>query len=283
MIPVSLALLSALAYGSGDFLGGLATRRLTVLPATAAAAASGLVLLVVLAPLVGFEWVASDLAWGALSGLFGVAALVLLYACLAVGPMSILSPLTAVVSAVAPMLWGLTIGGETLAVSGYIGLGVAVVAVVLVGLVPEGDAVRPTARALLMAVGSGIAIGGMLICLDRTGDAGGLTPLVANRAVNTLITGVLALAVLRRRDARPTGAGHAPWLALGCGLADATANVLLLLALRAGSLAVVSPLTAFYPAGTIMLAALVLRERTAPVQWAGIGLALGAGVLLGVS
>lgn len=283
MIPVSLALLSALAYGSGDFLGGLATRRLTVLPATAAAAASGLVLLVVLAPLVGFEWVASDLAWGALSGLFGVAALVLLYACLAVGPMSILSPLTAVVSAVAPMLWGLTIGGETLAVSGYIGLGVAVVAVVLVGLVPEGDAVRPTARALLMAVGSGIAIGGMLICLDRTGDAGGLTPLVANRAVNTLITGVLALAVLRRRDARPTGAGHAPWLALGCGLADATANVLLLLALRAGSLAVVSPLTAFYPAGTIMLAALVLRERTAPVQWAGIGLALGAGVLLGVA
>ena len=80
---------------------------------------------------------------GSLAGVFGVVAVGLLYACLAIGPMSILSPLTAVVSAIAPMLWGLLVNGETLAPLGYLGLGVALVAVVLVGFIPGEKVVRP--------------------------------------------------------------------------------------------------------------------------------------------
>lgn len=297
MLAVIVALVGALVYGSADFLGGLAARRLTSLIATALAVASGLIVLFVLTPIVGFAWVTSDLVWGALSGVFGVIALLLLYACLAIGPMSILSPLTAVVSAIAPMTWGLTVGGETLGPFGYAGLGVAVVAVVLVGFVPERGAVRPSLRGVVMAIGAGVAVGGLLICLDQTEEASGFTPLVTGRAVNLVIVLlIIAVVVLRRRaggagadpDAQAgTGAASGDrrgWtLAIGCGILDTTANALLLAALRIGDLSIVSALTALYPAGTILLAAVVLRERIAPVQWVGLGLALTAGALLGAA
>ena len=80
-----------------------------------------------------------------------------------------------------------------------------------------------------------------------------------------------------------------------CGVLDVTANVLLLAALRLGDLSIVAALTALYPAGTILLAmlqnyawsillaAVVLRERVAAVQWLGLALALGAGVLLALA
>ena len=87
-------------------------------------------------------------------------------------------------------------------------------------------------------------------------------------------------------EAHPTASvplGRAWTLAVACGVVDAVANVFLLLALRGGGdLAVVSALTALYPAGTVLLAALVLRERIATVQWIGLVLALIAGVLLAV-
>ena len=67
---------------------------------------------------------------------------------------------------------------------------------------------------------------------------------------------------------------------MACGVIDAMANVLLLLGLRAGDLSVISVLTAMYPAGTILLAAVVLRERIAPVQWLGLALALTAAGML---
>ena len=73
------------------------------------------------------------------------------------------------------------------------------------------------------------------------------------------------------------------WLIVGAGLADALANTLLLIGFRIGDLSVVSVLTALYPAGTIALAAIVLKERIAPVQWVGLALALVAAAMLAVA
>lgn len=311
MFVAILGLASALVFGSADFLGGLAARRLRSVTVTAIAAVTGLAGLLLAYPLLGGRWDAADVAWGALSGVFGVVAIVLLYACLAIGPMSILSPLTAVVSAVAPMIWGLTVKGERLSTLGYAGLAVALAAVVLVGFIPGERVARPSLRGLLMAIGSGIAIGGFLVCIDQTGHGSGVVPLIMNRAVNGAITwiavGVLTLVAVRRRRAvdLPLGAtptGHADlehaaerardgagaasdsrtgvWIAIGCGVVDVIANTMLLIALRLGDLSVVSVLSAMYPAGTIVLAAVVLRERIAAVQWIGIALALGAGAML---
>lgn len=315
MLSAALAFVGALVYGSADFLGGLAARRLRSVVVTAVAAVSGMVMLLLLTPLFGGSPTTSDLAWGALSGVTGAIAVGLLYGCLAIGPMSVLSPVTAVVSAIAPMLWGVLIGGERLGALALVGLALALFAVILVALLPGEAITRPSARGLLMATGSGLAIGTFLILLDQIGDDAGLMPLVLNRLVNGVITGsivavVVIAAVRAGRGARsalvmhgrPMGAapsGHVDvdpehtvgplpmrraWmLAIACGVFDTAANLLLLLALRAGGdLAAVAALTALYPAGTVVLAAIVLRERIAAVQWLGLVLALVAGILLAI-
>jgi len=327
MIPAIIGLTGAFIFGAADFLGGLASKRIMPVLATAIAASSGLVALLVVLPFLGGTWSAEAVLWGTLSGITGAAAISLLFASLAIGPMSILSPLTAVVSAVVPMTVGL-LGGDRFAPIGYWGLGLALVAVVLVGFVPEKGAVRPSAKGIAMAIGSGAMIGAFIILIDQTPDDSGLVPLVLNRAVNATImftiVGVLALVAARRRvlareqasasvsaariadstasagtvgaasiaakKTRPPRLLSEPGalrtgilLASLSGLIDVVANALFLLGLRLGDLSVMSVLTAMYPAGTILLAAIVLKERIAPVQWGGLGLALAAAGMLAVA
>ncbi|MET4158589.1 EamA family transporter [Agromyces sp. PvR057] len=299
------SLAGALVFGAADFLGGLSAKRISALLATAVAALSGCVLLFVALPVIGGEWTAHDVLWGAISGAVGAVGIALLYACLAIGPMSILSPTTAVVSAIVPVLYGLVFAGERFDAIGYWGLGLALVAVLLVGFVPERGAVRPSLRGILMAVGSGAAIGGFYITIDQTSDESGIVPLILNRGVNAAImfaaVAVVAIvAALRSRavDAVPAAGGHDPErmpradrsalatgirLAVACGVVDAVANALLLFGIRAGDLSIAAVLGAMYPAGTILLAAIVLRERIAPVQWAGLVLALAAAAMLAVA
>ncbi|MCK9915352.1 MULTISPECIES: DMT family transporter [Microbacterium] len=293
MLAALLSLSGALLWGVADFLGGLTARHLKPIVVTAIAACTGVVVLLIAAPIAGGTLSAADAAWGAISGVCGVVSLALLYACLAIGPMSILSPLTAIVSAVAPMIWGVTVGGESLGPLAWAGLGVALVAVALVGFVPEQGAVRPSIRGLALAVGAGLAIGAQIIAIDHTSAESGLDALLVSRAVNVTLTvlivaGMIAWAAARRRSvvealrspAAVAGSRIVWWPAAVGGVGDAVANIAMLLALRTGDLSIVAALTALYPAGTIVLAAIVLRERIAPVQIVGLTLALGAAVML---
>ncbi|MBF4634847.1 DMT family transporter [Agreia pratensis] len=297
MLVTALGLVGAFVYGSADFLGGLASKRLSPFAVTGIAAFSGLVVLLAVYPLVGGEWSADAAFWGSISGLSGAIGISLLYACLAIGPMSILSPLTAVVSAVVPLAVGLS-RGDALKPVGYVALALALIAVVLVGFVPEKGAVRPTLRGVLMAIGSGATIGIFLVAIDIAPADSGLVPLMFNRAVNGIIMVaivVTTLAVARRRSdaaARPPAASDAParaglrtalLLALACGVADAAANGLILTGLRLGELSVMSVLVALYPAGTIVLAALVLKERIAHLQIVGLVLAIAAAGMLSLA
>ena len=290
MLTVIIGVSAALIYGSADFLGGIAAKRISPIRVTAIGAISGLVILFAVEPIIGGRWSWEAVLYGGISGVTGAIAITLLYACLAIGPMSILSPLTALISAFVPLMAGV-IRGERLPVLGYIAIGIALVAVVLVGFVKEEGAVRASLKALLMAIGSGAMIGAFLILIDLTPDDSGLVPLIANRAVNGTImfavVGILALVALRRPPGTTALLGMLRpgwragfWLAVICGAIDATANALLLFGLRIGELSVISVLTALYPAGTIILAAVVLRERIAPVQVVGLVLALiAAGIL----
>ena len=293
MLTVIIGVSAALIYGSADFLGGIAAKRISPIRVTAIGAISGLVILFAVEPIIGGRWSWEAVLYGGISGVTGAIAITLLYACLAIGPMSILSPLTALISAFVPLMAGV-IRGERLPVLGYIAIGIALVAVVLVGFVKEKGAVRPSLKALLMAVGSGAMIGAFLILIDLTPDDSGLVPLIANRAVNGTImfavVGILALVALRRPPGTTALLGMLRpgwragfWLAVICGAIDATANALLLFGLRIGELSVISVLTALYPAGTIILAAVVLRERIAPVQVVGLVLALIAAGMLALA
>lgn len=290
MLIVIIGLASALVYGSADFFGGLAARRLGAIRTTAIGAAIGLVVLFLALPITGGVWSSDAVVLGAITGVVGAIAIGLLYACLAIGPMSILSPLTAVISAIVPLTAGL-IRGERLGTIGVVAIVIALVAVVLVGFVPEKGAVRPSLRGILMAIGAGAAIGVFLIIIDLTPDDSGVIPLIANRAVNAAImfsvVGVLILVARRRGVTAPRLSADelrtGLWFALACGVLDAIANIGLLLGLRLGELSVLSVLTALYPAGTILLAALVLRERIAPVQYVGLALALVASAMLALA
>jgi drug/metabolite transporter (DMT)-like permease len=285
VLAIVVGLASALTYGVADFFGGLGAKRTAPVVVTALAAVVGLVVLVPAALLVPGTVSFEAFLWGGLSGMTGALAVLLLYAALAIGPMSILSPLTAVLSALVPMTWGV-FAGERLPWWSYVALAGIIVAIVLVGFVPEKGAVRPRVRGIVYAVVSGLLIGAFFILVDLAPADSGLYPIVANRAVSStillLVIAGLVLAARRRRTPAFPGLRGALLVILACGVADAAANVLILTGLRMGDLTVMSVLAALYPAGTIALAALVLKERIAPVQWAGLGLALASAAVLAV-
>jgi drug/metabolite transporter (DMT)-like permease len=284
VLSVALALAGSVIYGASDFFGGIAARGTSAVRVTLINSIAGLAVLILAALVLPSRWSAPVLLWGVLAGICGAVALVLLYACLAIGPMSILSPILALVAAVIPIAIGFA-RGERLSGLGYLGLAVGLLAIILICLVPGEQAVRPTTRGILMAVGAGVAIGGYLVFIDLTPSNSGPAPLMVTFVVTAI---VMSVALLGQRLAR-RGSPRSPItrmtmiFAVLCGLTDAAAAFLFLLALRAGELSIVSVLNALAPAGTIVLAAVVLRERIARVQWLGLAVALGAAALLALA
>ena len=284
MLSVALALAGSVIYGASDFFGGLAARGTSAVRVTLINSIAGLAVLVVAALVLPSRWGAPVLLWGVLAGGCGAVALVLLYACLALGPMSILSPILALVAAVIPITIGF-VRGERLSGLGYLGLAIGLLAIVFICLVPGERAVRPSPRGLLMAVGAGVAIGGYLVFIDLTPPDSGPAPLLVTFVVTGIVMSVALLGqrLARRGAPRLTITRVTVGFAVLCGLTDAVAAFLFLLALRRGELSIVSVLNALAPAGTIVLAAVVLRERIAPVQWVGLAVALVAAALLALA
>jgi drug/metabolite transporter (DMT)-like permease len=273
-----LALSAAVAYGVGDFLGGVAARRV---PPTAVVLWShvvGLIMLAGLAPLVGGDLTPSGLAVGAAAGLLGGAGVALFYRGLAVGAMSVVAPVAALLSAAVPVVAGLA-GGERPSGAALAGIALALGAVVLISRETPGVAPQSGRwRALGLAIAAGAAFGLFFVAIDQAGDDVGVWPLVGARVAS--VTLFAALGAARVTSATPPrGAAGA---AVGCGLLDAGANVFYLLALDHGLLSVVSVLTALYPAGTVLLARYVLGEHLSPVQRVGLGVAGAAAVLIAV-
>ncbi|SEB71463.1 EamA family transporter [Streptomyces sp. TLI_105] len=278
MIALLLALGSSLAYGCADFLGGLGARKAHVLRTVLIAAPASLAVELLLWPFLGASFDAGTLGWGAASGVASAAAFALLYRTLAIGPMNVLSPVTALVSAMLPVGVGL-LQGERLGAAGLVGLPLALVAVVLVSAGHGSGTARPSRTALLLALGAGAAIALQLVFLHQAPSGSGVAPLIVGRAVSSAVT-LAAAAVLYRRlgSERPAYA-----LSAAAGVLDSVANLLFLLAARGGDLAVVAVITALYPAGTVLLARGVLAERVHRGQLLGLGTAAVAVSLLALT
>lgn len=264
----------------GDFLGGVASRRMSVLAVVAGSHLVSLSLLAVAAPLVGAGRVtAVDLAWGAASGVTGLTGVALLYRAMRLGSMSVVAPLTAVMSAVVPVGVGVGLGERPGAVA-VVGVAFAIPAIVLASLAPSGGGLRSRGTgAVVTALAAGVGFGLSLVILDNTGHGSGLWSLLAARAVSAPLALVATLAVARPRGAvvRET----APLVGV-VGLIDAAASVSFLLAVRSGLLALVGVLASLYPAVTVGLALVVLRERVTRAQVAGLVLTLVAVALIGL-
>jgi drug/metabolite transporter (DMT)-like permease len=271
-----LSLLAALGYGVSDFVGGLAARRTDVLRVVLVSYPIGLVGMLAITPLFGGSPTLSSLLIGAAAGVVSGCAILWFYAALAAGPMSVVSPLTSLLVAGVPLGVG-TLLGERPGPVALTGAGIAVVAVVLVSrqehsAVDEGSPVRFTPKVAWLTAGSGIAFAVYFVLLDQVGSDTGMWPLLVSRASATVL--VLVVAAVTGRWRPPRGAPLR--LAMVAGLLDVLANGAFLYALRAGLLSIVSVLTSLYPAATVLLARLVLGERTGWVQRIGLLLAAAA-------
>ncbi|MEV6406404.1 MULTISPECIES: EamA family transporter [Streptomyces] len=278
MIALMMALGSSLAYGCADFLGGLGARKAHVLRTVMIAAPASLVVELLLWPVLGASFSGATLAWGAASGIASAAAFALLYRTLAIGPMNVLSPVTALVSAALPVGVGL-LQGEHLSAAGLVGLPLALVAVILVSAGHGTGSARPTRTALMLAFGAGAAIALQLVFLHQAPSDSGVAPLIVGRAVSSAVT--LAAAGMLYRRLGPERPSYA--MSAAAGVLDSVANLLFLLAARDGDLAVVAVLVALYPAGTILLARAMLAERVHRGQLLGLGTAAVAVSLLALT
>jgi drug/metabolite transporter (DMT)-like permease len=276
-VAVILALTSAAVYGAADFLGGLASRKTSVFGVVALSQVVGLAALLALLPWLGGPVDGTDLAWGVAAGVAGASGLVLFFRTLARGVMSVIAPVTAVTSAAVPVLVGL-LGGNRIGLWAAAGIALALAAVVLVSAEGGLSALRAARPASLApALAAGTAFGFFFVLLDRTSEEAGVTPLVAARMASVALVVVLALATRQSlRVTRPA----LPLVALS-GVGDMTANALFLLATQQeGQLAIIGVLASLYPVSTVMLAQVLLRERLAGAQVAGLGTAVAAIVLI---
>ncbi|WP_405510047.1 EamA family transporter [Streptomyces cyaneofuscatus] len=278
MFALLLALGSSLAYGCADFLGGLGARKAHVLRTVMIAAPASLTVELLLWPVLGASFAPATIAWGAASGVASAAAFALLYKTLAIGPMNVLSPITALVSAMLPVGVGL-VQGEHLGPAGLLGLPLALAAVVLVSAGHGAKAARPSRTALLLAFGAGAAIALQLVFLHQAPSDSGVGPLIVGRTVSSAVTLAAAGLMFRRLGAEKPAYG----ISAAAGVLDSVANLLFLLAARSGDLAVVAVITALYPAGTVLLARSVLSERIHRGQLIGLGTAAVAVSLLALT
>ncbi len=278
MLAVALALVSSVAYGFTDFLGGLASRRAHVLVVAMVAQPAGLVLLLPVALAVGGVVSVPALAWGVVSGLGGAVAYFLLFRSLAIGPMSIASPLSALTSAIVPVLAGLAFG-EQLTTWSWVGIGLGLGAVLLVSRQHEDTPHPVTGKVVAMSLTAGGFIAVFFIALERSPDASGLWPLVMSRAVAALVLTVAAFSA--KVVTKPSR--DVLLLALGAAVLDTVATAAFLLATREGLLAIVAVITALYPAATLLMARVVLGERLQAVQRIGLAVAAGSVVLLALA
>jgi drug/metabolite transporter (DMT)-like permease len=272
----ALAVLSSIAYGAADFLGGLATKRSTMYSVVVFSQFSGLILVLISLPfLPPSAPTATDFAWGAASGLAGGIGVGLLYRGLAIGVMSVIAPVTAVCAVIIPVVVGIALG-ERPAGLAILGVLLAIVAIVLVSQTGHIEEGKSATRGLPIAIGSGIAIGIFLVFLKRTGPSAGLWPLIAARVVSvaffTMAGLMLGEKLMPRRESMQ--------MVIGGGALDILANILYLLAVQRGLLSIVATLTSLYPASTIILARIVLRERLRLLQQAGVACAAVAIVLI---
>lgn len=235
-----------------------------------------LVLLVALAAVVGGEFSRGALIWGSLCGLSQAFGVWWFYAALGAGPIAVVSPLTAILVAAVPVGVGLALGERPSAVAA-VGVGLALVAVVLVSRqTPAADAAASTLRftpvVAWLTLGSGIAFGLNFVLIDQAPVDAGLWPLVFARTTATIL--VVAIALGSGNLRAPTGTPLR--LAVLAGVLDTGANVTMLLALQASLLSLAGVLMSLYPAATVVLAIVVLRERVNRGQVVGMVAALVA-------
>jgi drug/metabolite transporter (DMT)-like permease len=267
------ALSAAAAWGSGDFTGGLAARRIGPFHTVLISYTVGLLALVIVA-LARFEILPppADLLWGALAGLFGLVGLGFLFRGFAAGRMGIVAPVSAVLATAIPVIFAALSEGlpRELQLSGF-GLALAGI-----WLLSRREPLGGRPAGLGMALLAGLGFGAFFTALSQVGESAIFWPLVAGRLAACVL--MVAFALAMRRPLIP------PRSPLGllalAGVLDVGGNLFFLLAIQSGRLDIAAVLGSLYPAVTAILARLVAGEHMARLQVIGLAAAVLAIVLI---
>jgi drug/metabolite transporter (DMT)-like permease len=264
-VPAVLALLAAVIWGSTDFAGGSAAKRLGSAAVLLLSTTLALPVLVVVTVLSGdLRADGGVVGWGVLAGISGSLGITCLYQGLATGVMGVVAPISGT-AVIVPVVVGVASGDE-LSVLQAVALVVAIVGIVLTGG-PQVRAFRSGGhRPVLWALAAAVLLGFTFVSLAEGASTSAATTITVQRAVYVLVTA--AVVVLARQVARPTRTEMLPLAVIGAG--DLTANALFALASREGELAVVAVLASLYPVTTVLLARRLQYERLQRLQEIGV-------------
>lgn len=266
-MAIALSLISALAYGVSDFLGGIFSRRASAWQVAVVGQTSSGFFTLLAALFAGGAPVGSDWVFGALAGLGGGFGTAFLYRGLASARMGVVAPLSAILTALLPVAVGLAQGDRPSGLA-VVGIVCAFPAIALISRVVDNN---PAHRGgVVDGVLAGLGFGTLFVFLGQVGDDAGLLPLALTQAFSVL--GVILTATLMRQVWWPRE--RSAWRAVVMGPLGATATSAFLYATHHGLLSVVSVISSLYPASTVLLAAFVLREKIH--GWQGVGLVLAA-------
>jgi uncharacterized membrane protein len=285
---VLFGLAAAMLYGTGDFLGGLATRRAPVLMVLMLAETASVIVALPVASMSPGPVRLAGLVWGISAGVVGGLGLIIFYIGLAAGPMSVVAPVSGLVSTVLPVAVAL-VDGERPGAAVYAGALLCLLAIVLTSSATDSSpaggtsAVAPAGllvpgRAIGYGVASGALFGLFFLLIRNAGQSGELWPVAAGRIGELAV--VMIVAAVLRRGLLPRGMGGGLLLAAaGAGAIDTVANICYVTATRTGMFGLAVVLASLYPGVTVLLARVILGERLRWVQRAGLGLA-AIGIIL---
>ena len=279
MSPAYLvATLSSVLYGSSDFAGGVAAKRAPALIVTWFSGFPALAVLILALPFTYGAPSGADWAWAAAAGACGAAGASLIYYSLALGPVSVASPIFCVVGISVPVLVGVLLGERPTALA-WTGVALAVISIPPLTRTDAAEGAHTRAnlqRTVLVAILTGLVVGWFLVFVARISSRAGFLPLVLARCVAIAALSLVALA-MRLPLRPPAGASR---VAFTAGALDSAANVAYFLAVRGAPMALVAAIVSLAPATTVLLARATLGERWSVSQRLGLALALAAGACI---
>lgn len=272
---VVLGLVAALAWGAGDFGGGLTSRKTAVFGVVLLSQLTGMAISLALATIRAESMPGPvDLGWSLLAGILGAIGITALYRGLALGRMGIVAPVTGVLAAVIPVAAGILLEGVPPPLVLF-GIAIAIGSVVLVSRVADEEGGRAGLSEALIA---GVSIGLFGVVIAQISDGLVFGPLTVVRGVQAV---TLAVLILATGTAWRPAARLLPIIAL-IGILDMTGNAMYFFAVQTGLLAVAAVISSLYPVTTVILATIVLGERVSRDHAVGIALAVVAVACIGM-
>jgi len=262
LVPTSFSLATVLAWGTSDFLGGYATRRANAFLLTMVSHAAGLLWMLTLALASHGQFPSQHaMAWAIAGGASGGMALALFYRALATGRMGLTAPVAAVVGAAIPTIFGMMTEGlpGAVRIAGFL---LAAIGIWLISRTEDHSSPEGIGLAAL----SGLGFAGFYLCMREAGQGFPLWIASFSRASALVVT--LVVVLLERKFREITRASAILGMIAGC--LDVSGTALFVRASQTGRLDAAVVLTSLYPAVTVLLARIVLKEHF--TRWKAVGM-----------